>query len=151
MTVIPTNGSFRFEPVGQLRKGIEADHVDAVGDKVGECVDVVVEPLAIAIVGDVFHAADLDAGVLHDALDIGDDLARWLVAFHAYAALRRIDRACCAVQVHAAGGAADVCRAQVEGLAGNVDLDGVEIAAVQHLDAHDMRVARGNEFLHQRR
>ena len=118
-------GGFRFQPVGQLREGIEANHVHAVGDEVRKRIDVVVEALPIAVVGDVFDAADLDAGVLHDALDVGDDLARRLKAFHAQAALRGIDGACGAVQLNAAGGAADVRRAEVEGFAGDVDLDRV--------------------------
>ena len=62
----------------------------------------------------------------------------------------RIDGARGAIQFDAAGGAADVRRAQVEGLAGDVNLNRVQIAAVQHFDTHDMRIACGNELLHQR-
>src|ERR1700733_12842318 len=55
-----------------------------------------------------------------------------------------------AIQLDAAGGAADVRRAQVEGLAGDVDFDRIDESAVQHFDTHDMRVACGDELLHER-
>src|SRR6478752_987217 len=119
-------GSFRFEPVSKLGERIKADYVDAVSDEVRERVDVVVEALTVAIVGDVFDAADLDAGVLHDAFDVSNDFARRFEAFHAKSGLWGIDGACSAVELNAAGGAADVRRAEVEGFAGDVDFDGVE-------------------------
>src|ERR1700729_4080217 len=109
-------GGLGFEPVGKLGEGIEADHVHAVGNEVRKRVDVVVEALSVAIVGDVLDATDLDAGVLHDALDIGDDLARRLKAFHAQSALGSVDGARGSIQLDAAGGTADIRRAEVEGL-----------------------------------
>src|ERR1700744_500810 len=116
-----TGGFGGLKPVGKLGEGIEADDVDAVRDEVGERIDVVVEALSVAIVRDVFDAANLDACVLHDALDIGDDLTRRLKAFHAQSALGRVDGTRGAIQFDAAGGAADVRRAQVGGLAGDVE------------------------------
>ena len=44
-------------------------------------------------------------------------------------------------------GAADVGGAEVEGLAGDVDLDGVEELAVEDFDADDVGVAGGDELL----
>ena len=75
-------------------------------------------------------AADLDAGVAHDALDVGDDFGGRLVGFDANAGLRRVDGAGAAVQIDAIGGTADVGGAKIEGLAGDVDFDRVEVAAV---------------------
>ena len=68
--------------------------------------------------------------MLHDALDVSDDLTRRLIAFHPYAAFRSIDGACGPVQLYAAGGAADIRRAQVESVAGDVDLDRVDVPAI---------------------
>ncbi len=50
----------------------------------------------------------------------------------------------------AGGRAANVGRTQVEALAGDVDLDGVEECTVQDLHADDVCVLRGDELLHQR-
>ena len=119
-----------------------------VGDEVRERVDVVVVDLAVAIVDEVLDAADVDAGGLHDALDRVDDLGRRRVALDVQAGLGGFEHAGGAERL-AARGLADVRRAEIEGLAGEVDLDGVEILAAEGLDAGDVTAACGNELLHQ--
>ena len=101
----------------------------------------------MAAVGDVFDTADLDAGVLHDGFDVADRVRRGCVGFDGDAGFWGVDGAGAAVQVDAGGGSADVGGAEVEGLAGDVDLDGVEEFAVENFDADDMGVFGRDELL----
>ncbi len=55
------------------------------------------------------------------------------------------------MQFLSAGGLADIGRAQIEGLAIEVDFDAVEKFGPHHFHAHDVAAAGGNKFLHQRR
>ena len=64
----------------------------------------------------------------------------WRVGLDGDAGFGSIDGAGCAVEVHARRCAADVRRAQVEGFAGDMDFDGVEVFAVEDFDADDVSV-----------
>jgi len=87
--------------------------------------------------------------VTHDALDIRDDLGWWIVGFDSDAGLGRVNGTGGTVERDAVGGPANVGGAEVEGFAGDVNLDGVEKTTVEDLDADDMGVLRGNELLHE--
>jgi len=69
---------------------------------------VVVVTLAIARIGEVLDAADVDAGVTHDALDIRDDLGWWIVGFDSDAGLGRVQWHSGTVERDAVGGPANV-------------------------------------------
>src|SRR6266481_1365726 len=140
----------RFQVIDQAYEGIEADHARAIGDEVGESVDVVVVDLAVTVVNDVFHAADIDGCRLHDALDRLDDLPGRSVAFDFQAGFGRVHGAGRALQLLAGGGAADVGGAEVESLAGEMDFDAVEIFGADHFHSDNVSTAGGNELLHQR-
>src|SRR5579862_675814 len=143
--------SLRFQPVDQLDEGIEANDVQPVSDEVRERIYVVVEALPVAIVGNVLDAAKLDAGMAHHAFYIFDHIRRGLISFDADAGLRSIYRACRAIQIYSRCRLADVRRAKIEGLAGNVNFDRIEKLPVENLNANNMRTACRDELLHQRR
>src|SRR5205085_12305935 len=83
----------RFQELRQLDKWIEPDDSGAIGNKVGEGIDVIVVKLAIAVINDVFHAAYLDVGVPHDPLYRMNDLVWGRIAFHSQARLGSVNRA----------------------------------------------------------
>ena len=62
------SGAF-FQVVDQPVVGVEPDHVDGVGDEVGQGVDIIVQQFAVPVVNDIFDAADVDAGLLNDLFD----------------------------------------------------------------------------------
>ena len=76
-------------------------------------------------------------------------LARGRIAFDLQAILWRFDRAGVADEFDAGVGLADICRAKVEGVAGEVDADAVEEFAAEGLDAGDITAAGRDEFLEQ--
>ena len=80
--------------------------------------------------------------MLHDGFYVGDGVGGWGVGFDGDAGLGGVDGAGAAVQVCAGCRAADVGGAEVEGFAGDVDLDGVEVFAVEDFDADDVGVLR---------
>src|SRR5437762_7135552 len=73
------------------------------------------------------------------------------LAFHFHSALWRIHRTSNARQLFASGVLADIRRAQVVTLAGDVNLDRVEKFPAKNLNARDDSIARRKRFLHQRR
>jgi hypothetical protein len=77
-----------------------------------------------------------------------DDIDRRLVGVDTKAGLGCFDRAG-GIEGDAATGLADVGRAQVEGLAGQMHANRIQIPAADALDADDVAAARGNELLHQ--
>src|SRR5262249_6954508 len=143
--------SLLFQVVDQWNKRIETDDLGALGNKVGKGVDVVEVGLAVAIIDDVFHTAHFDPRGLHDAFHRTHNVVRRGVAFHAQSGLRSVHGAGSALQVLAAGSFADVGRAQIKCIAGQMDLDAVQITATHDFDADDMASARGYELLHQSR
>ena len=88
--------------------------------------------------------------VLHEEFDVADGVGGWSVGFDGDAGFGGVDGAGSAGQVCAGGGAADVGGAEVEGFAGDVDLDGVEVFAVEDFYADDVGVLRGDELLDER-
>ena len=104
--------------------------------------------MSIPVVNHVFDAADVDAGGLDDSLDGRYHVRRRMVAFHLQTRLGRFHYTR-VVQAFASRGLADVGRAEVESLTGQVHLNGVEILAGQGFDARDVAAAGRNEFLHQ--
>ena len=66
-----------FEKIDQLDMRIEADDAGGIGHEVRQRVDVVEDGAAVAIVYDVFHAADIDSGRSDDFLNGVDECARW--------------------------------------------------------------------------
>src|SRR5207237_3188452 len=117
--------SLLFQKVDEPHKRIKADDLEAVGHKVGERVDIVKIKFAVAIVDDVLNAADFNPRLLHDALDLLNDLVRRCVAFHLQAGLRGVHGARGAGQVLSAGGLADVGGAEIKSFAGEVDFNSV--------------------------
>src|SRR5947209_7078894 len=146
------SGCLLLEVVGELDEGIEADDIDGVGDEVGEGVDVVVEKRAVAVVDDVLDAADVNAGLLHDAFGGGDDFGGRRVGFDAKSALGGVERTGVAdvAELFTVGGLADVAGAEVEGVSSDVHADGVKELAAEEFDTGDKAAARGDEFLHER-
>src|SRR6476661_8543454 len=138
-----------FQIVNQTYEGIEADDLGAVGDEVGEGINVIEVELAITVVNDVLDAADFDIGGLHDALDVVDGFVRRSVAFHANAVLGCINGAGGASKFLSAGGPAYVGRAEIKCFAGEVDLDPVKELATDYFDAHDVSATGRNKLLHQ--
>src|SRR5207244_2650875 len=78
-----------LEVIHQPRERVEPHHARRVGHEVRERVDVVVVPPPVASVDQVLDSADVDVRRPHDALDLGDDLRRRLVALHPEIVLRR--------------------------------------------------------------
>src|SRR5262249_33184304 len=137
-----------FQVANQRDKRIEADDLGPFGNKIGKSVDVVEVGLTVAIVDDIFHSAYLNSRGLHDAFHSTYHIVRRAETFHAEPVLGRVHGAGRALQFLAAGGFADVGRAQIKRIAGQMDLDAVQIAATHDLDANDMASARGYELLH---
>src|ERR1700729_2796728 len=71
--------------IHQAREGIDADDARAVGNEVRERVDVVVVELTVAVVNDVFQAADFDLRGAEDLFGVRDYLLRRRKAFEAQA------------------------------------------------------------------
>src|ERR1700691_5614114 len=149
MAFSDTGGDLSFQEVSEIDEGIEADHALRISDKVRKRIDVVVVDLSVAVVDNVLDTADVDAGRGHDALDGFLHVLGRIVALDLQTGLRGFDGAGI-LQSFAARGLADVSRAQIESLSAEVNLNGVEIFAVQRLDAGDVATASGDEFLHQR-
>src|SRR5215813_5894506 len=105
--------SLLFQVVDQRNKRIETDDLGALGNKVGEGVDVVEVGLAVAIIDDVFHTAHFDPCGLHDAFHGADHIVRRAETLDAQPVLWSVHGAGNALQFLAAGGFADVGRAQI--------------------------------------
>src|SRR5262249_36715800 len=116
---------------------VKSNHARRIGHEIRKRVDVVIELAAVAVIDDIFNAADLNARPLHDALDIFNDLPRGIAAFHLQAGLRGVHGAGDACQFLAPGALADVRGAQIECLAGGVNADRVKKFAAQDLDTGD--------------
>ena len=128
---------------------VESDDIDGVCNKVGEGVDIIVVQFAVAVVNDIFDTADVDAGLLYDGLDGFYDIGRRGISFYFQAILWCVECAGVADQFHTSICLADVCRAEVEGIAGEVYADGVEEFSTQGLYAGDIAIAGGDELLQQ--
>src|SRR5216684_9105031 len=100
--------SLLFQKVDEPHKRIKAYDLRPVSNEVGKGVDVIEIKLAVTIIDDVLDTANFNLRLLHDALDLLNDLIRWGVAFNLQACLRSIDRACSAGQILPASGLADV-------------------------------------------
>src|SRR5215831_3494517 len=139
---------FRDEEVRETPIGVEADDPFGIGDEIGKSVDVVIEEAAARLVRDVFNAADLDAGQMHDALDSFKHFGGRRVGFHVKSIFRGVHRTTRpAFEFFAGGALADVAGAEVVGFSLRANLDGVEIFSAEDFDAGDDAVARGETFL----
>ena len=81
---------------------------------------------------------------------IVDHPPRRFIRFDGHAGFRRVDRARDARQFFAARAFANIGRAEIERLAGDVNLDGIQIFSAEHFHARDDAILRGKAFLHQR-
>src|SRR6185437_13002402 len=141
--------SLLFQVVDESLERVKAYYLGAVGNEVGQRIDVVKIELAIAIVSDVFNTAHFNVCGGHNSLHRVNDVVRGRVALYAQAGLRRVNGAGGALEFLAAGGLADVGGAEVKRFSRDVDFNAVEILAADNLYANDVAVASRDEFLHQ--
>src|SRR5256714_8437045 len=135
--------------VDEPNEWIEADHVRRVGDEVREGVDVVEVVLAVAVVHEKLDAADVEMRGARDALHFLDDGARWRRPLDAEPRLRCVDGARAAHKLHSVRPLACVRRTKVERAHRREDIYGIEILAVERLDACDVAVSQWRCFLHE--
>src|SRR5688500_11814978 len=131
-----------LEVVDEAGGGVEADHVDGVGDEVGEGVDVVEVGEAVAGGDEVLDAADVEAALADEADSGVDDVAGGVEGFDLERLLGRGEGGGAEVAGFSFLGRrrdlADVGGAEVEAFGGvGEDLDRVEGLAVQDLNADD--------------
>src|SRR5882724_4915292 len=141
--------SLLFQKVDEPHKRIKAYDLRPVSNEVGKGVDVIEIKLAITVIDDVLDSANFNLRLLHDALDLLNDLVRWRVAFNLQACFRSIDRACRACKILAARGLADVRRAEVKRLASEMNFDSIEELAPDHFHTNNVATACRNKFLYQ--
>src|SRR6476659_7515173 len=140
---------FLLKVVDQSHVRIKAKNLKRVRNKIGKGINVVINNAAIAIVDDVFNAANVDLGGTNDFFNCINYFLWGRVTLHFQSGLRCINEAHCVGGGSAAFGSAYLSRTQIIVLSRSIDFDRIQEFSTKSLDSRYVSAADWKKLLYE--